>query len=176
MPAVFFKSLNAFSKLIDSLQTVIAQTVKWLVLAMSITVCIIIVARFFDIGSTALQESVTYMHGTLFMLCLAYTAYADGHVRVDICYRRFSLVNRAWVDLIGACLFLLPFSLFLIIVTWHSAVQSWAIGESSINPGGLPFVFLLKSLPPLAGILLCLHALSDICKQLTLVSLQQQDS
>jgi len=63
MPAVFFKSLNAFSKFIDSLQTVIAQTVKWLVLAMSITVCIIIVARFFDIGSTALQESVTYMHG-----------------------------------------------------------------------------------------------------------------
>lgn len=175
MPNTFFTLLRQLSRYIEQLQSMIVYVAQWLVLAMTITVCIVIVARFFDIGSTAMQESITYMHGTLFMLSMAYTAQAGGHVRVDIIYRRLSLLNQAWINLLGSCLLLLPFALFLSFITWHSALQSWAIQEASNNPGGLPLVFLLKSLAPLTGVLLSLHALSEVAKQLVIVSLRNPE-
>lgn len=165
-----FSTLSQISKLINLLQSGLAGLLRWLILLMALVVCAIVVARYFDLGSIALQESVTYMHGTVFMLCLAYTAGSDGHVRVDIIYRRLNEEHKAWVNLLGSCLFLLPFALFLAAISWQAAVQSWALQEGSINSGGLPLVFLLKTLTPCAGILLALHACADICLQLTRVS------
>ena len=170
MPAKFFGALTRISGHLDSLQNTIASALIWLVLVMTVTVCIIVITRFFSIGTIALQESLTYMHASVFMLCLAYTALHNGHVRVDIRFRTLSALNQAWINLIGTCIFLLPFAVFLFLVTWSSAVQSWSILERSTNPGGLPLVFLLRSLPPAAGALLCLHALSEILKQLVAVS------
>lgn len=172
MPSLFFNGLAKSAELIDCLQVYIVSIVKWLTLLMTLTVCFVIISRWFDIGSTAIQESIGYMHATLFMLCMAYTAYADGHVRVDIFYRRYSPLSKAWLNLLGGCFFLLPFSLFLLFITWQSAAQSWAIQESSNNPGGLALVFLLKSLAPATGVLLSLHALSDVFKQLITISVR----
>lgn len=166
----FSSTLNRVSSTIDAIQDTFAQGLKWLILLMTLMVCTVIVLRFFNIGAIALQESIGYMHAMVFMLCMAYTAKAGGHVRVDIFYRRFALPNQAWVNLIGHCVFLLPFALFLTLVTWQHAAQSWLILESSNSPGGLPLVFILKSLAPAAGILLSLQALSDICRQLLAVS------
>ena len=174
MPLAFFRALKQSAAFLDKIQKIIAEVAQWLVLLMTLTIAAVVVGRFFNLGSTALQESISYMHGTLFMLCIAYTAYADGHVRVDINYRRLKRVNQAWINLIGTCVFLLPFALFLVLVTWQSAAQSWQIRESSNNAGGLPFVFLLKTLPPITGLLLCLHAVSDLFKQLSFVSLKEE--
>lgn len=170
MPPALRKALLLINHYLDIVQCKIAAIIIWLVLAMTLTVCIVVVTRFFNIGTIALQESITYMHASVFMLCLAYTAHRGGHVRVDIRYRTLNAHQKAWVNLIGSCLFMLPFAAFLLFITWHSAVQSWAILERSTNPGGLPLVFVLKSLPPAAGILLCMHAISDIAKQLVAVS------
>lgn len=172
MPRALFNILSTISELINKMQSIIAKVTQWLVLLMTLIVCIVVLARSFDVGSTALQESVTYMHGTVFMLSMAYTAVAGGHVRVDILYRRFNPVNKAWVNLLGSSILLLPFALFLFLITLQSAANSWAIREASNNPGGLPLVFLLKTLPPITGLLLCLHAISDICKQLCFVSIR----
>ncbi len=172
MPAPL-RFLQRCSLCINRFQQHIAHCLRWLIAVMTMTVCLIIALRYFDIGSTALQESVTYMHAILFMLTLAYTASVDGHVRVDILYRRMPAWQQDWVNLIGACLFLLPFALFMLLASWSGAWQSWAMREGSINPGGLPFVYVLKALIPLSGTLLCLHALSEIGCRLCAVSLKQ---
>lgn len=157
------RRIVAFKHVIDSLNDVIGRYLSWLTLVMAILVVVVVATRsLFDAGSTALQESVTYLHATLFMLCLAYTAKEGGHVRVDIFYRRFSTPNKAWVNAVGALIFLLPFSLFLLFISAHFVIESWSIQEGSINPGGINAVFLLKTLLPLAGILLGLHALSEL--------------
>lgn len=173
MPKPFILLLTTLAAATNTFQRGIGHGLRWLVLIMTVTVVIIVLSRIFNVDSTALQESITYMHACSFMLCLAYTAHHDGHVRVDILYRHLGEEGKAWVNLLGSILFMLPFAVFMSLISWKAAEQSWSIHEGSINPGGLPFVYLLKSLMPLAGILLALHAISDICHQLLQLSLRR---
>jgi TRAP-type mannitol/chloroaromatic compound transport system permease small subunit len=170
MSRQFQRLLHNTANAIDGVHRFIGQSLSWLGLVMAVLVTVIILARLFDIGSTALQESITYIHATIFMLCLGYAGISDAHVRVDICYRRYSPQTRAWVNLFGSMLFLLPFSVFLSFISLEAAIDSWKVREASINAGGLPFVYLLKSLAPLGGALLTSYAISDILKQLCAVS------
>jgi TRAP-type mannitol/chloroaromatic compound transport system permease small subunit len=65
---------------------------------------------------------------------------------VDIFYAAMPLRKRALVDLVGTLLFLIPFCIFLLVVAWPYVSNSWKLLESSREAGGLPLVFLLKSL------------------------------
>ena len=104
----------------------------WLTLAMVAATAVIVVARYaFDAGWIALQESVTWMHGLVLMLGLAYTLKHDAHVRVDVFYRRFSARGRAWVDLVGVAALLLPLCAFVVWASWGYVADAWAIGERS---------------------------------------------
>jgi len=74
--------------LIDRFNIAIGRTTAWLTLAMVIVSFVIVVIRYvFDSGFIWLQESLTWMHATVFMLGAAYTMQRDEHVRVDIFYR-----------------------------------------------------------------------------------------
>jgi TRAP-type mannitol/chloroaromatic compound transport system permease small subunit len=70
----------------------------------------------------------------------------DGHVRVDIFYSEMSERKRAMVDLTGTLIFLIPFCLFILVIAWPYVANSWKLMESSREAGGLPALFLLKSL------------------------------
>ena len=132
----------------------------WLVLAMAVTTATVVVLRyFFEIGSIALQESVTYLHATVFMLGAAYAAQRDQHVRVDIFYRSFSRRRQLWVNLIGTLLFLLPVMGLLFWFAWDYVLASWAMAERSSDSGGLAYRYMLKSLLLALPLLMTLHAL-----------------
>ena len=70
----------------------------------------------------------------------------DGHVRVDIFYTDMPNKKRALINLLGTALFLIPFCLFVLIISWPYVANSWQLLESSREAGGLPLVFVLKSL------------------------------
>ena len=149
----------AIRRLADGCEAVnewLGGAVSWLSLLMVLVSAVVVVLRYvFGIGWIWLQESVTFMHATLFLVGAAYTLKHEGHVRVDIVYRRFSPRGRAWVDLIGSLTLLLPVCLFIFIVSWGYVAQSWALFEGSREVGGLDGVFLLKSLIlVMAGLLL----------------------
>ncbi len=127
---------------------------------------IVFMRTLLGVGSIALQESVTYLHATVLMLCLGFNLQQGGHVRVDVFYGRFNRVQKAWVDTLGSVLFLLPFALFLTLVSLDFVVKAWAIGETSADPGGLPLVFALKTLIPISGCLLALQAVSEALRAL----------
>lgn len=152
--------MENISHTIDLINERIGRIVAWLSLAMVLTTfCVVVLRYLFNLGSIALQEAITYMHATLFMLGAAYTLRHEGHVRVDIFYNRFSARGRAWVDLLGVVTLLLPVSLFLVWVSWDYVSSSWALHEGSREAGGLPGVFLLKSVIPLMALLLVLQGI-----------------
>ncbi|MFV2090932.1 MAG: TRAP transporter small permease subunit [Pseudomonadales bacterium] len=123
----------------------------------------IVVLRYgFDLGAIALQESVLYMHATSFMLGIAYTLKHDEHVRIDIFYSRLSDNGKTFVNLSGHILFLLPCALTFGVLSLNYVSASWRILEGSPEIGGIPAVFLLKSLIPLMALTLIAQGLAEI--------------
>ena len=109
-----------------------------------------------------MQESVTRMHAAVFMIGAAYTLLHEEHVRVDIFYRSMSEKRRAWIDLIGVVIFLLPLCGYLAYASYDFAAVSWSIRESSREPGGLPYPFIpiLKSIVIAMPVAVALQGLS----------------
>ena len=126
---------NSFDRISD----VAGRLASWLTLLMVIVMTIIVVMRYvFDFGLIWLQESVTWMHATVFMLGAAYTLLHEDHVRVDIFYRDMSDRGRAIVDLAGVVFFLLPLCGLLAFKAYDFAAVSWSMHESSRESGGMP--------------------------------------
>jgi len=130
----------------------------------AITVLVVVLRRLFEVGSIPLQESVMYMHGLVLLLGIPYTLQADGHVRVDIFYSRMNAQQQRWVNLIGHCLFLLPVVGYIFFYSLAYVSASWAVLEGSSEVGGLPAIFLLKTLIPLTALMLFLQGLAEIGK------------
>jgi TRAP-type mannitol/chloroaromatic compound transport system permease small subunit len=149
--------------LLDRISSLTGKITAWLTLFMVIVTFIVVVMRYvFDAGLIWVQESVVWMHAVVFMLGAAYTLRAEEHVRVDIFYRTMSERRRAWVDLIGVIVFLLPLCAFLAWASFDFVAQSWSIGESSRESGGLPYPFvpLLKTVLLLMPLAVSLQGLS----------------
>jgi TRAP-type mannitol/chloroaromatic compound transport system permease small subunit len=143
-------------KFIDALNERVGQAVAWLTLFMVLITFAVVVLRYvFDLGWIAMQELVTYLHATVFLAGAAFTLRHEGHVRVDILLQGLSPRGQAWVDLFGTLLLLLPVCGFIAWVSWDYVLQSWGLWEGSRETGGLPGVYLLKSLIlVMAGLLL----------------------
>jgi len=126
-----------------------------------ITVVVVVLRYGFDVGAIAAQESVIYLHATAFMLGIAYTFKHDEHVRVDIFYSRFSSRGRARVDLLGHIFFLLPLTATVFWLSIPYVTASWRILEGSSEVGGVPGIFLLKTLIPVMAALLFLQGSAE---------------
>jgi TRAP-type mannitol/chloroaromatic compound transport system permease small subunit len=152
----------AIADRIDRLTRAIGRAVAWLAAAIVLTQFALVLARYaFSFGSIWLTQSVIYGHATLIMLAAAWTLAAGGHVRVDVFYAHASARAQAMVDLIGSLLLLLPFALTLLWLSVPYAARSWAILERSQEVGGLPLVFLLKTLIPLFAVLMVLQGVAQ---------------
>ena len=135
------------------------RAVSWLSLLMVVVTFGVVVLRYgFNLTWVAVQESVIYLHAMVFLMAAAWTLSEDGHVRVDIIYGARSERYRAGVNLAGCLLFLLPFCVFTFTVAWEYVAASWSVQETSREAGGLPGVYLLKSLILVAPALLLLQA------------------
>ena len=146
---------------IDALNDRVGQLSAWLVLVMVFITFLVVILRYgFNFGRISLQESITYLHAFIFMLAGAYTLKHNQHVRVDIFYQNMSTCNKAKVDFFGTLFLLLPFVGFIAWISFDYVLNSWKLLESSREAGGLPFVYILKTLIPLMAILLFLQAIS----------------
>ncbi|MGB5333970.1 MAG: TRAP transporter small permease subunit [Woeseiaceae bacterium] len=124
----------------DKISRTTGKAAAWMTLFMVIVTFVIVVMRYvFDAGLIWLQESVIWMHAVVFMMGAAYTLQQEDHVRVDVFYRTMSARRRAWVDLLGVILFLLPLCVFLGWKSFDFVAVSWGLHESSRESGGLPY-------------------------------------
>lgn len=155
--------------LFDRISTATGRAASWLTLAMVVVTVIVVIMRYvFDAGLIWLQESITWMHATVFMIGAAYTLQHEEHVRVDIFYRKMSARGRAGVDLLGTIVLLLPLCAYLAIQAYDFAAVSWSIHETSREPGGLPYpmIPILKSLVVLMPITVALQGVSLMLRSL----------
>ncbi|QYK04208.1 TRAP transporter small permease subunit [Shewanella zhangzhouensis] len=125
----------------------VGRLVGWFTLGMVLMTLAVVVLRYaFSTGATALQETALYLHGAVFTLAAGFTLKRDAHVRVDVFYRQCSERTRHWMDFVGCLLFLFPLSLAIGLYSFDYVMNAWRIHESSAEAGGLPWVYLQKSL------------------------------
>jgi len=148
------------------------HAIAWVMVPMVVVQFAVVVLRYqFGIGWIWMQESILWMHAAVFMLAAAYTLKRDEHVRVDIFYSRLDRRGRAWVDVLGTLILLLPVVIFLIVASWDYVYVSWDIQEGSREAGGLPYPFvpLLKSLIPLSAFLLLIQGIANLISDVSIL-------
>lgn len=154
-----------FIKTINQLTELIGRLVAWLVLFMTLIIVYDVSTRYlFSIGSVGLQELQWHLFSIIFLLGAAYTLKHDGHVRVDIIYKGRWMNDelRAWVNVIGGLLFLVPFCLLIINASWEFVYNSYIFQEASPDAGGLAYRFLIKAAIPIGFSLLLLQGIVNI--------------
>ena len=150
---------------LERMTAAIGRAAAWLVLIVVTLEFALVVARYlFSLGSIWASETVIYAHAALFLLAAAWTLQTNGHVRVDIFYAEAKPRTKALVDLVGAVVFLLPFTAVLLWLSTAYAARSWAIFERSQEVSGLPLVFVLKTLIPVFALLVGLQGVAQIIR------------
>ncbi|WP_299735144.1 TRAP transporter small permease subunit [uncultured Endozoicomonas sp.] len=160
---------------IDTITERIGRVISWLTLFLVLVVCCVVVLRYLlNIGSIAMQESAMYLHSVVFLGASAYTLKHDGHVRVDVFYRNMSKKSQALVNSLGTVFLLVPVCLFIGFMSWDYIGRSWQILETSQDPGGLPFIYLLKSMILVMVVTLLLQGLSELLRSLMIIVDRQE--
>jgi TRAP-type mannitol/chloroaromatic compound transport system permease small subunit len=162
------------SGLADRLNDLIGVSIRWLTLTMVIVGAMSALLRYFSRGwglslnLTPWIELQWYMFSVVFLLGAAYGLRHDVHVRVDILYSRLSERGKAWLDLAGTLLFLVPFSILMLWVSYPAVMRSWSVREVSPDPGGL-VRYPVKALILASFVLLLLQAFSQMVKQVDVI-------
>lgn len=156
---------------IEHLSEWIGRLVSWLVLVVVLVGSWNAAARYLgkglgvELSANALQDMQWFGFSLVFLLGAAWTLQRDEHVRVDVIYHRLPERTRAWINVAGHALFLIPFCLVLIWASWPMVRDAWAIREQSPDPGGLPR-FPIKAALPAGFALLLAQGLATLAREL----------
>lgn len=155
------EALVGFIRMVDGLNRRIGRVVGWLTLGTVLVCAAVVLLRYvLKIGFIWMQELYVWIHACVFMLGAGYALLLDKHVRVDLWFQRQPARTRAWVEIAGCVVFLLPWIGALAWVSVPYVARSWAILEASSQSGGLPGLFLLKAVVPAFCVLFGLQGLA----------------
>ena len=166
--------LRRVATMVDRLNDRVGAAIQWLTLIMVLVGAFNALARYatrytdLSLSSNAYLDLQWYFFSLIFLLGAGYGLNHDYHVRVDILYEKMGRRSKAWIDLLGTMLFLVPFSGVMLWVSWTPVWNSWAIREASSDPGGLPR-YPIKAVILVAFLLLLLQGLSHALKQATIL-------
>ena len=159
------KTLFFIKNTIDSLNEFVGKVVAWLTALLVLLVCYDVITRYLlNDTSVWVMELEWHLFALIFLLGAAYALKHNKHVRVDVFYANFSERDKAWVNLVGGLLFLLPWCLLIIYWTFDYALLSYGVREGSPDPGGLPARYFIKFAIPVGISLLLLQNVSSIIK------------
>jgi TRAP-type mannitol/chloroaromatic compound transport system permease small subunit len=154
------------SRWIDRLSEFVGRWVAWLVLlAVLISAGNAVVRKLFDQSSNGLLEIQWYLFAAVFLLASGYTLMRQEHVKIDVIAGRFSKRIQIWIDIVGICVFLLPFVVVVIDLSLPLVLRAYRMHEMSNNAGGLvrwPVFALL----PAGMLLLGVQGVSELIKRI----------
>jgi TRAP-type mannitol/chloroaromatic compound transport system permease small subunit len=163
------KTLLVFSRLIDTITESIGKAVGWLILiAVLVSAGNAVIRKMFNMSSNAWLEAQWYLFGGAFMLAAAYTLSQNEHIRIDVVYGKFSRRVQHWIDLLGHCLFLMPFVLLMVYFLVPYVLMSYRSGEGSSSAGGL-IVWPAKAILLAGFLLLAAQGVSEIIKKIAIM-------
>jgi TRAP-type mannitol/chloroaromatic compound transport system permease small subunit len=114
--------------------------------------------------STKLQEMEWHLHAVLFLMALGYGYVKDAHVRIELVRDTLKPRTRAWIELLGALLFMVPYCYVVIEYGNENALRAFHIGEGSDALTGLDHRFIIKGFLPLGFVFVALAGLSAALK------------
>lgn len=139
--------------------------VSWIAVLLALVIGLDVIIRYvFQFTFIWMVETEIYLFGMLFLLASGYTFKYEKHVRVDVFYTRLSRKGKAWIDLLGGTLLLIPWCYVVIVSSWYYGLTSFQMGESSPQAGGLPALYILKFCITIGFVLLLLQGISHILK------------
>jgi TRAP-type mannitol/chloroaromatic compound transport system permease small subunit len=154
-------NMKSYIQIIDKMNEKIGAAVSWLIIVLVLVTCYDVIVRYvFRESSVAFQELEWHLFAVIFLIGAAYTLKTDDHVRVDIFYSRFSKERKALIDFVGSILFLIPFTLMVIYSSKDFVSNSFLIGETSPDAGGLPARYIVKAFIPFSFFLLLLQGIA----------------
>ncbi|WMW82028.1 TRAP transporter small permease subunit [Undibacterium cyanobacteriorum] len=158
-------SLLKLARLIDRLNTFIAEKISW-ALMVAVLVCVgsALASYFFKAGSNAWYELQWYLYAAMFLFSAPYTLRRNEHVRIDVITHRFSKRTQVWIDIFGFIFFLLPMAILILYLSLPYALESIRSQEMSNNAGGL-IVWPAKLMIPVGFFLLALQGVSELVKR-----------
>jgi TRAP-type mannitol/chloroaromatic compound transport system permease small subunit len=177
------KELLRVSRAIDGTIDLLGRNLSWLVLIMILLGVYNTAVRYIGsvinqpLASNGALEAQWYLFATIFFLGASYVLRHNEHVRVDFLYGNWPPRRKALINLLGGMLFLLPFCLVVIWVSWRPVLISWGWNpmngawrawEMSPDPGGLPRA-PVKSLILLGFGLLFIQGISEIIKSVAIL-------
>ena len=156
---------TGFSRAVDPWLERIGRCASWLWLLLLVIIVLNVVLRYaFGEGRIEFEEIQWHLYATGFLLGLGYALKDDAHIRVDVLHERFGPTLKAWLELYGILLLLLPFIALMLFFAAPFVAASHALGEVSASPGGLPHRWAIKAMLPLGFALLLLAALSRLTR------------
>lgn len=161
------RHLAAFIRWIDRLNEWIGRGVAVLTVFMVVVVFVVVVLRYvFSIGWVWMQETYVWAHGIVFLIGAAYTLLHEGHVRIDVVYRAASPRYKAWINLLGSVFMGLPVTWVIFSKSLPYVLRSWRGLEASVDVGGLPGLFVLKTVIPVFCVLFALQIVAIALRSL----------
>lgn len=155
------KPIHTIVHLIDGLNEWVGKWISWLSTILVLVVCFDVFTRYFLRKSQVwVPELEWHIFSVLFLVAAAYTLKVDNHVRVDVFYTLMSPKKQAWVNFLGGLIWLIPFAILVIWTSKGFIAMSWAVRETSPDPGGLPFRYALKAMIPVGFSLVLLQGIS----------------
>jgi TRAP-type mannitol/chloroaromatic compound transport system permease small subunit len=163
---VTMKILLMLSRAIDALNEQIGRLVYWLVLVAVLISAANAMSRYLlNKTSNGWLEMQWYLFAAIFLLCAGYTLRHNEHIRIDVVSQRFSRKTQIWVDIFGTIFFMLPMTIFIMVLGWSMFKESYLVHEVSADPGGL-LRWPVKLLVPVGFFLLTLQGVSELIKRI----------
>lgn len=122
-----------------------------------------------SLGSNAWLELQWYLFAYVVMLGGPYVLKVNEHVRVDLLYGTFSVRGKIWVDIVGLALFLMPATIYFLILSWPPALDAWQTGEISPNAGGL-VRWPARLALPVGFTLMALQGVAELAKRVAMLT------
>lgn len=147
---------------IDRLNAWIGSTVVTAAVLLFILVIFsnVVLRYVFNTSFVFLAELEWHLFAFVFLVGAGFTLLHDRHVRVDIFYSQMSRRRQAWVNLIGVVCLLLPCCYLVLSTTIPWVADAYKVGETSLDPGGIPARFVIKAALPLGYLLMLLQGIS----------------
>lgn len=160
---------------IEALIDAVGRATLYLTLVMIGLVAVNVLLRYsLSFGSVWSQELEWHLLATIILLGMSYALQRGENVRVDVFYANFTPRAKFIVNLASGVL-TLAIALLFIKLSASYVAQSWAIGETSADPGGIPWRWAVKGLIPLGFGLLALQTVGALMR-LVLIERQRVEA
>jgi TRAP-type mannitol/chloroaromatic compound transport system permease small subunit len=143
---------------IERILETIGKVCAWILMVLLVSIILQVGLNMISSSVTWMEELQWYLYGISSMIAMSYTMTGNGHVRVDVLHRKFSVRVKQILETSWIIIALIPLYIVTLVYGWDFAIESFGIMEGSPEPGGLKYRWIVKAFIPLSSVLLILTA------------------